>query len=108
MRRRLIIPIVLSIIPLAVSIPLGIVTMTNTVFAQTRGECVRQDNALRAFRLSHPAVYASSPYWSREFVLEYDKLHWSLTDKGYWQTDDFHGDYYNITNGIRRTVGQPE
>lgn len=30
-----------------------------------------------------------------------------LTDDGYWVVNDFHGGFYNIDNGARRTAGQP-
>ncbi|SRR5260221_580153 len=100
--------VLLIVLIVALTVALGITTMVSTVYASTRGVLTNEDDALRAYRLSHPAVYANSPYWSREFVLEYDRLHWSLTDAGYWQADDFHGVYYNVTNGIRHTAEQPK
>lgn len=62
--------------------------------------------AYRAYRLSRPPAYAHSVYWSEAFVLEHDQLQMTFVDN-YWREDDFHGKYYTIENGIRRTVGQP-
>jgi|SRR5579859_7070664 len=65
------------------------------------------DTDIKGYRLSHPAPYANSPYWSVAFVLEYDKLSAHLNQWGYFEYNDFHGTYYNTDNGLRRTVGQP-
>lgn len=64
-------------------------------------------DVIKAYRLSRPAPYADSPYWSRAFVLDYYNLTERLTNDDYWVMNDYHSQWYNITNGERRTVGQP-
>lgn len=62
--------------------------------------------AWRNYLLSRPPAYAHSAYWSEAFVLEHYQLQMTFADN-YWRQDDFHGTYYTIENGIRRTIGQP-
>lgn len=52
------------------------------------------------YRLGHPPAYASSPYYSADFIHEMSAFLSS--------TNDFSGRWYNRTNGERRTTGQPD
>lgn len=67
-----------------------------------------REDVIRDYRLSRPAPYADSPYWSREFVLEYDKLHFALTPGGWWAAQEYHGIWYNFNaGGERLVIGTP-
>lgn len=60
----------------------------------------------QTYRLSDLPAYTHSAYRSEAFVLECEQLQVTFVDN-YWRQDDFHGKYYTVENGIRRTVGQP-
>ena len=61
------------------------------------------------FRRSRPAAYASSPFYSLDFIDEQTGLseswHPGETFSG-WDSN-FHGHYFNTDHGIRRTAFQP-
>ncbi|BEI40375.1 hypothetical protein PHIN9_03060 [Polynucleobacter sp. HIN9] len=65
----------------------------------------------KEFRLSKPEPYAKSPYFSREFIEE------SFRQPGGWSVpegtsliipNDYSSAHFNISGGIRKTVGTPE
>jgi len=64
----------------------------------------------KAFRLTQPAPYRDAPYFSADFINE------SFEQPGEWKLlpgtnilfpSDYHGKYFNIENGIRRTTDTP-
>ena len=64
----------------------------------------------RSFRATQPAPYRNAPFFSAEFVAE------SFAQPGGWRPlsgtnaivpFDFHGKYYNVDDGVRRTTDVP-
>jgi hypothetical protein len=61
------------------------------------------------FRISRPAPYAHSPYFSAAFADEQGRFagDWHLDDDGFWKSN-FHGQWYNHDGLIRRTTNTPK
>ncbi|HEX2274954.1 MAG TPA: hypothetical protein VHG90_13865 [Acidimicrobiales bacterium] len=62
------------------------------------------------YRLTRPPPYEHSPYFSESFVREQYRQpggYHTAAGSDFLVPHDFHGRFYNVDNGIRRTTGQP-
>lgn len=62
---------------------------------------------VRTWRLSRPAAWAQSSYWSPAFAVAEMAIPWTF-DRGYALPADYTSAWYNFHDGRRRTVGQPD
>jgi hypothetical protein len=61
------------------------------------------------YRSGRPPAYRNSPFFSQAFIdEEFSHLSWSmLAERRMVWPNDYHGRWYNVENGMRRTVNVP-
>jgi hypothetical protein len=61
------------------------------------------------YRSTRPPAYQNSPFFSQAFIdEEFSHLSWTvLPERRLVYPNDYHGRWYNVENGMRRTVNSP-